>query len=108
MNKPGFNRLRTQELVTFFCDQAAALCKNINEVVKDECYPHSDEDIKEGKKVLILEGKDIRQGVREDNFKLYELMDGPIKFKLFNNDGDFIWLISWNSEWNQRRIFEGL
>lgn len=23
MNKPGFNRLKTQELVTFFCEQAS-------------------------------------------------------------------------------------
>ena len=56
----------------------------------DPCYPHSDEDLAEGKRTLLMEGKGIRQGVREDNFKLYELMDGPIKFRLFNNDGAFV------------------
>ena len=84
MKKPGFNRERTQELIEFFSSHATDLCKKCTELVQDDTVPGPESELNEQ---LMYDGKDLRQYVRDDNFKLYELMDGPVTIKLFNLEG---------------------
>jgi len=61
----------------FFVSHGSSLCKQITEVLEDEELPIHEGEIE--KRKLLFDGKCMRQSIRDDLMRVYELMEGPIK-----------------------------